>query len=213
MGDAAASFVPPAAIRALRDYTRARTRLVRERTRCKQRLEKLLEDAQLTELPGQIAVSGGRAAGGRLRSLPMINGGDGPRDLSSLVVPRCGALEATGDPFEPYRLVDADGVIVAPVAAYLGDLQACGRPAATQRSYAMDLLRWFRFLRAVGVGWDQATRAEARDFCCWIQLAPGKPRRVRGRRARGMRRRRWRTARRCCAVFTSFTWRLAPGRW
>jgi transposase len=39
------SFVPPAAIRALRQYARARTRLVQERTRCWQRLEKLLEDA------------------------------------------------------------------------------------------------------------------------------------------------------------------------
>jgi transposase len=40
-----ASFVPPKAIRDLRDYTRARTRLVQERTRCFQRLEKLLEGA------------------------------------------------------------------------------------------------------------------------------------------------------------------------
>ena len=38
-------FVPPAPIRALRDYTRARTDYVRERTRCYQRLEKLLEGA------------------------------------------------------------------------------------------------------------------------------------------------------------------------
>ena len=45
MGLLRASFVPPAAIRALRDYTRARTRLVQERTRCWQRLEKLLESA------------------------------------------------------------------------------------------------------------------------------------------------------------------------
>jgi site-specific recombinase XerD len=104
----------------------------------------------------------------------VINGGDGARDLSLLRVLRCGALEATGDPFEPYQVVDVDGVVVAPVAAYLRDLQACGRPAATQRSYAMDLLRWFRFLWAVDVGWDQATRVEARDFCRWIQLA-GKP--------------------------------------
>jgi transposase len=37
--------VPPKAIRDLRDYTRARTRLVQERTRCWQRLEKLLEGA------------------------------------------------------------------------------------------------------------------------------------------------------------------------
>jgi transposase len=39
------SFVPPRAIRDLRDYTRARTRLIHERTRCWQRLEKLLEGA------------------------------------------------------------------------------------------------------------------------------------------------------------------------
>ena len=35
----------------------------------------------------------------------------------------------------------------------------------------MDLLRWFRFLWALGVGWDQATRIEARDFCRWLQVA------------------------------------------
>src|ERR1022692_295099 len=44
------SFVPPAEIRRLRDYTRLRTDLTRERTRHWSRLEKLLEDALLTEL-------------------------------------------------------------------------------------------------------------------------------------------------------------------
>ena len=39
------SFVPPAPIRELRDYTRLRDDLTRERTRYWQRLEKLLEDA------------------------------------------------------------------------------------------------------------------------------------------------------------------------
>jgi transposase len=39
------SFVPPAPIRVLRDYTRMRVDFVRERTRHWQRLEKLLEDA------------------------------------------------------------------------------------------------------------------------------------------------------------------------
>jgi transposase len=41
------SFVPPAAIRQVRDFTRARTDLVHERTRVLQRLEKLLEDAMV----------------------------------------------------------------------------------------------------------------------------------------------------------------------
>jgi transposase len=45
MGLLRASFVPPEAIRDLRDYTRMRTRLTQERTRCWQRLEKLLEGA------------------------------------------------------------------------------------------------------------------------------------------------------------------------
>jgi transposase len=56
------SFVPPAQIRALRRYARARTHLTQDKTRCWQRLEKLLEDAlikvsavasQLTTLSAQ----------------------------------------------------------------------------------------------------------------------------------------------------------------
>jgi site-specific recombinase XerD len=90
------------------------------------------------------------------------------------VVPLAGSLEATGGLFEPYRLVDPAGVVVGPAGVFLRELAASGRPATTQRSYGMDLLRWFRFLHAVQIRWDQATRAEARDFLCWIQVA-GKP--------------------------------------
>ena len=50
-----ASFVPPPEIRALRDYTRARTHLTQDRTRCWQRLEKLLEDALIKVRGGQQA--------------------------------------------------------------------------------------------------------------------------------------------------------------
>jgi site-specific recombinase XerD len=104
----------------------------------------------------------------------MINTGDHERDLASLAVPDAGRVEETGDPWEPYRLVDAAGAKVMPVDAFLKDLQAAGRSEATQRSYSMDLLRWFRFLWAAEVAWDQATRTEARDFCRWIQRAgPG----------------------------------------
>ena len=85
-------------------------------------------------------------------------------------MPQSGSLEATGDLFEQYQLVDADGVVVAPAGAYFRELAAGGRAAATQRSYGMALLRWWRFIRAVEIGWDQATRAEARDFLCWVQL-------------------------------------------
>jgi hypothetical protein len=92
------------------------------------------------------------------------------RDLFRLVVSRAGGLLATGDEREPYRLVDPVGQVVEPVSVFLRELHAMGRSAATLRSYGMDLLRWWRFLAAVGVGWDRASRVEARDFSCWIGL-------------------------------------------
>jgi integrase len=92
-------------------------------------------------------------------------------DLASLVLQRLGALKETHDPWEPVQLLDPDGVVVPPVSDYLKDLQAGGRTAATQRSYGMDLLRWFRFLWTVEVPWDKATRSEARDFSRWLQVA------------------------------------------
>ncbi|WP_072947477.1 tyrosine-type recombinase/integrase [Rhodococcus koreensis] len=95
---------------------------------------------------------------------------DGNRNLESLRVELVGSLVSTGDPWEPFRLVDACGEPVGAVTAYLAELQAAGRSTATQRSYGMDLLRWFRFLSAVEVAWQEATRAEARDFSRWIQM-------------------------------------------
>lgn len=104
----------------------------------------------------------------------MCGAEDAQRDLAAIVVPQAGCLQETGDSFDPYQLVDPDGGVVGPVDAYLKELQAAGRAVATQRSYGMDLLRWFRFLWAIGVPWDQATRIEARDFCRWVQIG-GKP--------------------------------------
>ena len=60
------------------------------------------------------------------------------------MVPAAGALVETGDPWEPYYLSDPGGGRVGPVSEFLRDLQAAGRPATTQRSYSLALLRWFR---------------------------------------------------------------------
>src|SRR6266542_5706137 len=93
-------------------------------------------------------------------------------NLAGMVVPQAGRLVATGDPWEPYQLLDPTGMAVKAVSDWFHDLQAAGRSPATLRSYGMDLLRWF--LWAAGVGWERATRLEARDFCRWLQVA-GKP--------------------------------------
>src|SRR6266536_63879 len=57
------SFVPPAEIRQLRDYTRLRIDLTRDRSRHVQRLEKLLEDAliKLSTVATDIMGKSGRA--------------------------------------------------------------------------------------------------------------------------------------------------------
>jgi site-specific recombinase XerD len=95
------------------------------------------------------------------------------RDLSVLEVAAVGSLSATGSKWQPYRLLDRQGREVGAVAAFFSDLLAAGRSQATVRSYGMDLLRWFRFLWAVEVAWDRATRSEARDFCRWLAITNG----------------------------------------
>src|SRR5260370_1731049 len=103
-----------------------------------------------------------------------MGGGEGLGDLARLAVPLAGALEETGDGWLPFRLTDPAGAVVEPVSAFFAEMLAAGRSEATVGSYGMDLLRWFRFLWAAGVPWNMATRAEARDFCRWMQVA-GKP--------------------------------------
>ncbi len=64
------SFVPPAEIRQLRDYTPLRVDLTRDRSRHAQRLEKLLEDDLLTELPDVSAAHGPSCLCGRSSGCP-----------------------------------------------------------------------------------------------------------------------------------------------
>ncbi|WP_179957045.1 site-specific integrase [Amycolatopsis anabasis] len=93
------------------------------------------------------------------------------RDLAALVLPEVGRLVGTGEEWESYRLLDADGAVVAPVAEYFAELQAVDVSKSTVYSYGNDLLRWWRYLYVVDVAWSQATRVEARDFMRWMRLA------------------------------------------
>ena len=93
---------------------------------------------------------------------------------AALVVPRAGRAGRHGQWVGALPAGRCGRGVVEAVSAYFRDLQAAGRSEATVRSYGMDLLRWFRFLWAVEVAWDRATRVEARDFCRWMLVA-GKP--------------------------------------
>ncbi|GGW45360.1 tyrosine-type recombinase/integrase [Streptomyces galilaeus] len=99
------------------------------------------------------------------------------RDLKNFVLPEIGHLLKTGDPWEPYQVLDAFGRPIEPAAVYLKDLMAADSSPLTPRSYGMDLLRWWRFLWAFDIEWDRAVREDARDFMLWMKLAD-KPVRV-----------------------------------
>ena len=71
----------------------------------------------------------------------------------------------------PYRVVFPDSE--HPVASsFLRDLAASDCSPATLRSYAYDLLRWFRFLHDRFVQWEKAERLDVRALVEHMKAFP-----------------------------------------
>jgi integrase len=68
-------------------------------------------------------------------------------------------------------VVGPDGAAVRPIEVYLSDFAARRTQPSSVRSYAYDLLRWWRWLVVVEVAWDRATSAETRGFVLWLKAA------------------------------------------
>lgn len=102
------------------------------------------------------------------------------RDVAALEVARVGRVEETGDLLSPFRLVNENGVEELAVTEFLRHMLADDASPASLRSYAYELLSWFRFLHAVEVPWHLASRVEARDFALWLKTSkkPARPRRA-----------------------------------
>jgi hypothetical protein len=103
----------------------------------------------------------------------------GVRDVVVLKVARVGRVQQTGDRLRPFVVLDENGAEVAAVSEFLHHMLADDARPSSLRSYAYELLAWFRFLNAIGVAWDAAGRAEARDFALWLKSTakPARPRR------------------------------------
>ncbi|MEU8251065.1 site-specific integrase [Nonomuraea sp. NPDC048916] len=109
----------------------------------------------------------------------MVEPAIGVRNVAALRVDRVGRVVETGDPLRPFELLDEHGVEVTAVSEFLHHMLADDARPTSLRSYAYELLAWFRFLRTIGVAWDGAGRAEARDFALWLKTVrkPSRPRR------------------------------------
>jgi integrase len=97
---------------------------------------------------------------------------EGRRELSA-----GGAVVAGGVPSLPFLVVDGAGAEIEPVSRYLRDLALSDRSPLTVRSYAMDLLRWWRLLDLLAVDWDVATADEVAVLVGWLRNAPNPQRR------------------------------------
>jgi hypothetical protein len=79
-------------------------------------------------------------------------------------VPAAGAVLAGQGPQLPFVVVNCDGEELEAVSAYLRDLMLGDVSPLTCRSYAFDLLRWYRLLWCLGIGWEKATRPRSRRW-------------------------------------------------
>jgi transposase len=115
------SFVPPAGIRQLWDYTRLRTDLTRERTRHWQRLEKLLEDALI-----KVTTVASRIDTMSVRDMleAMIAGQRDPARLADLARGRMKAKRAALVEALTGRFDDRHGELAAVLLAQIDSLTA-----------------------------------------------------------------------------------------
>lgn len=92
------------------------------------------------------------------------------RAIDEIRLPRWGRVVAA-EGSVPWVVVGPDDVVVAPIREFLAEFVAMGRSPGSVRSYAYDLLRWWRWLLIAGIEWNRATEAETRDFVLWLRQA------------------------------------------
>jgi hypothetical protein len=121
-------------------------------------------------VPAAAVASSAERKGDAVESIDGTDG-DRPRNVSTPVVPAVGGLEIT-EAMPGVIVTDAAGQPVLVISDYLNSLLVGGASPGSVRSYALlALLRWWRFLAAVNVRWERATRVEVRDLVLWIRFA------------------------------------------
>jgi transposase len=179
-----ASFVPPPPIRELRDLTRARTVITRERSREAQRLEKLLEDAGIKLSSVATDITG---ASSRRMLEALIDGQRDPTAIADLVHwrmrPKIPALiEAlTGRFSEHHRFMtrlflDRIDAHSADIARLDVRIEAAMEPFAPARELLMSIPGISRITAEVFIaetGADMSVFPTAGHLASWCGLSPG----------------------------------------
>jgi integrase len=91
-------------------------------------------------------------------------------------LPKSGSVVEGRSAVPPWVLLNEDGDEVEAVTSYLRDLTLSDCSQLTVRSYAFDLLRWWRLLSVVEVSWERATRSEVELLVGWMRSARNRQR-------------------------------------
>jgi transposase len=178
------SFVPPPPIRRLRDVTRYRTDLVEARTAEKQRVEKLLEDAQIKL---SVVASDIFGASGRDMMAALIAGTRDPRVLAALARGRMrGKLTDLEEAFTGYftdhhaRLLTTMLTRIDGLTADIADLEAMTEEMIAPFSGAVARLDEIPGIGRVAattilaeIGLDMSRFPTPGHLCAWARFAPG----------------------------------------
>lgn len=178
------SFVPPPEIRRLRDVSRYRIDLVGVRTAEKQRVEKLLEDAQIKL---SVVASDIFGVSGREMMAALIDGQTNPTALAQLARGRLrakiGALEEafTGHFTDHHALllrkmlarVDALDADIAELDAAIGDMIAPFASAVERLDEIPGVGTTAARVIIAEVGMDMSRFPTAAHLASWARFAPG----------------------------------------
>jgi hypothetical protein len=96
------------------------------------------------------------------------------RDVAALKVPRVGRVQPGPDRSLPWRVVDEHDGEVLEVSDYLRHLSASDFSPASVKSYAGALLRWLRFLHAIGSTGIAAAVSRCATSCCGCGPRPSR---------------------------------------
>jgi transposase len=178
------SFVPPSPIRRLRDLTRYRRDLVEVCTAEKQRVEKLLEDAQIKL---SVVVSDIFGVSGRAMLAALVAGERDPKVLAQLARSsmrrKISTLEEafTGHFTEHHAFllstmldrVDGAGADIARVDARIDELIAPFALAVDRLDEITGVGRIAALVAIAEIGLDMARFPTAGHLCSWAKFAPG----------------------------------------
>ena len=178
------SFVPPAEIRRLRDVTRYRADLVEARTAEKQRVEKLLEDAQIKL---SVVASDIFGVSGRAMLAALIGGQRDPKVLAGLARSRLrGKLGELEEAFTGYftdhharlltkMLARIDGLSadIAELDAMIEEMVAPFAAAVTKLDEVPGVGRVAASIILAEIGPDMSRFPTPAHLCAWARFAPG----------------------------------------